>query len=146
MILPSRAVASGRTHPRSAGEFGARLVAAAGLVYVAYAHLDLAASFDANAASVSQGLLFRVEAILASVAALLVLISRRRVVSVLVALLAAGALGAVLLYRYLDVGALGPLPNMYEPIWYPEKIFSAVAAGGALLAAWYLLFSRYQQR
>jgi len=27
---------------------------------------------------------------------------------------AASALGAVLLYRYVDVGSLSPLPNMYE--------------------------------
>jgi hypothetical protein len=146
VILPLLTALSGRIHPRSAGEFGARLVGAAGLIYDAYAHLDLAASVDANTAAVSQGLLFRVEAILASVAALLVLISRRRSILVLVALVAASALGAVLLYRYLDVGNLGPLPNMYEPVWYPEKAYSAIAEGGALLAAGYLLFPRYQKR
>ncbi|MGH3669534.1 MAG: hypothetical protein ACRDSH_02700 [Pseudonocardiaceae bacterium] len=146
MISPLLTTLSGRIHPRSAGELSARLVAAAGLIYDAYGHLDLAAGFDANTAAVSQGLLFRVEAVLASVAALLVLISRRRSVSILVALVTASALGAVLLYRYLDVGIIGPLPNMYEPIWYPEKAFSAIAEGGALLAAGYLLLPRYRKQ
>jgi len=50
-------------------------------------------------------------------------------------LIAAGGVGAVLLYAYIDVGGFGPLPNMYEPIWYPEKTISAVAEAVAALAA-----------
>jgi len=38
----------------------------------------------------------------------------------------------VLLYRYVDVGTIGPLPNMYEPTWQvPGKPLSAYAEGGA---------------
>jgi len=45
---------------------------------------------------------------------------------------AASALGAVLLYRYVDVGTIGPLPDMYEPTWeVPGKSLSAYAEGGA---------------
>jgi hypothetical protein len=42
----------------------------------------------------------------------------------------------VLLYTYVDVGALGPLPDLYEPTWVPAgKLASAVAEGlGTLLA------------
>ena len=50
-------------------------------------------------------------------------------------LVAASALGAVLLYRYVDVGSLGPLPNMYEPTWYFRKTLSAYAEGAAVVAA-----------
>ena len=39
------------------------------------------------------------------------------------------ALGAVLLYRYVNVPMLGPLPAMYEPVWFLEKSLSAVAEG-----------------
>jgi hypothetical protein len=49
-------------------------------------------------------------------------------------LIAGSALGAVLLYRYVDVEVLGPLPNMYEPLWYPEKTLSSVAEALAVLA------------
>lgn len=43
---------------------------------------------------------------------------------------------AVVLYRYVPVPQLGPIPSMYEPIWFLEKTVSAVAEGlDALLAA-----------
>ncbi len=46
----------------------------------------------------------------------------------------ASAAGAVLLYRYVDVETIGPLPNMYEPTWeVPGKPLSAHAEGGAAL-------------
>jgi hypothetical protein len=48
---------------------------------------------------------------------------------------AASALGAVVLYRYVNVGSIGPLPNMYEPIWYTKKTLSAYAEGGAAVLA-----------
>ena len=146
MISPLRTAFSGRYRPRSAGELAARLVAAAGLIYDAYAHLDLAAGFDANTGAVSQGLLFRVEAVAASVAALMVLVFRRRIVAAFAVLVAGSALVAILSYRYVDVGIVGPLPNMYEPIWYPEKVLSAVAAGLATIAAGALLLRRVDKR
>lgn len=124
---------------RPAGEVIARLVAAAGLAYDAYAHLDLAANFDANRAVVSQGLLFRVEAVFAILAAILVLLTRRWAGATVALLVAGSAFGAVLLYRYVDLGTLGPLPDMYEPTWYAEKTYSAVAEAAAILAAGALL-------
>ena len=42
---------------------------------------------------------------------------------------------AVVLYRYVDVPALGPLPAMYEPVWFTEKSLSAVAEAVAAIAA-----------
>ncbi|MEU4584573.1 hypothetical protein AB0F92_21155 [Kitasatospora aureofaciens] len=55
-------------------------------------------------------------------------------------LVAACGLGAPLLRRYVDVGTLGPLPNMYEPIWFEEKIRAAWAEGIATAALTVLLF------
>lgn len=126
---------------RSVGAVICRVVGAAGLGYDAYAHLDLAANFDANRALISQGMLFRVEAVGAVLAALLVLLIRHRATATFALLIAGSALGAVLLYRYVDLGALGPLPDMYEPSWYPEKIYSAIAEAVAVLAAAALVFS-----
>jgi hypothetical protein len=48
-------------------------------------------------------------------------------------------LGAVLLYGYIDVGGFGPLPDMYDPIWYTEKTISAVAEAVAAVGALCLL-------
>ena len=48
----------------------------------------------------------------------------------------ASAAGAVLLYTYVDVGALGPLPDMYEATWaLPGKRASAMAETAATLLA-----------
>ena len=44
-------------------------------------------------------------------------------------------LGAVLLYRYVNVPMLGPFPAMYEPVWFPDKTLSAVAEAVAALVA-----------
>jgi hypothetical protein len=49
---------------------------------------------------------------------------------------AAGGLAAVLLYRYVDVPALGPIPPMYAPLWFAKETVTAVAgaaAAGALI-------------
>jgi hypothetical protein len=115
------------------------VIVAAGLVYDAYAHLDLAASFDGNRALISQGMLFRVEAAAAALTALFVLVIRHQAVALLAVVIAGSALGAVLLYRYIDLGSLGPLPDMYEPSWYPEKTYSAIAEAAAILGACALL-------
>ncbi len=39
----------------------------------------------------------------------------------------------------MDVGPLGPLPNMYDPTWPALKTWSAVAEATAALAAVVLL-------
>jgi hypothetical protein len=119
------------------------LVVAAGLGVDAYVHWQLAPGFDGiqgtGSPHISQGGLFRLEAFLALIAMLLVLLTRSRLGALVAFLVAAGGLGAVLLYAYVDVGALGPLPNMYDPIWYPEKTISAIAEAVAAVGALALL-------
>lgn len=114
-----------------------RLVTAALLAVDAYIHADLIARYEPNqgSAALSQGDLFRIEAIVASLAALALLITASRLTWVLAGLVAASALGVLLVYQYHDPGTLGPLPNMYEPIWYPEKTLAAAAEGAAVLTA-----------
>ena len=79
--------------------------------------------------------LFWVQGAVAAVVAILVLVRPRRVPYLIAFLVAASALGAVLLYRYVDIGAIGPLPDMYEPVWYTEKVVTTVAEAVATLAA-----------
>jgi hypothetical protein len=112
-----------------------RLITAAGLAVDAYVHADLAPAYDGITATVSQGTLFRVEAGAASLAALLVLVLGRRAVFALAALVAASALAAIIVYRYVNIGPLGPLPNMYEPVWFGEKTTAAIAEAVATVAA-----------
>ncbi len=111
------------------------VLVALGLAYDAYVHFDLASSYDAVKATVSQGQLFRLEAAFALLAAVLVLVSDSKI-----AWLFAGSLGlagvvAVVLLRYVQVPAFGPFPQMYEPVWFAEKSLSAVAEG-AVAVLW----------
>jgi hypothetical protein len=69
------------------------------------------------------------------IAMLLVLATRRRFAVALAFLIAAGGLGALLLYGYVDVGGFGPVPDMYDPVWYTQKTISAVAEAIAALGA-----------
>lgn len=117
-----------------------RVVAAAGLVFDAVVHLLLAPDYDANRGIlITQVELFRIQAAVAIVAAFALLGVRRRGTDVLVLLIAASAAAAVLAYRYLDLGPLLGLPDMYEPGWFPLKILSALAEVLAALAVLVLL-------
>jgi hypothetical protein len=111
-----------------------RLATAAALAMDAAVHAGSASAYDSVGTTLSQGTLFRVEAGVACAAALLVLIWPHRTSWIIAFLVSASALGAVLLYRYVDVGSLGPLPDMYENTWkVPGKLFSAYAEGAAVV-------------
>jgi hypothetical protein len=113
-------------------------VATAALLAVdAVVHLHDAHLYDAvSSPTLSEGTLFRAEAVAAIVVGIALLIRPHPLVWTAAALLAAAAAGAVLLYRYVDVGAVGPLPDMYEPSWaVPGKRGSAVAETAATLLA-----------
>jgi hypothetical protein len=110
---------------------------AAALGIDAYVHAHDANFYDAVRTSViSQGTLFRIEAAVAVLIAVALLIRPSRWWWAAAFLVAASAFGAVVLYSYVDVGALGPLPDMYEPTWaLPGKAASAWAEGAGVLLA-----------
>jgi hypothetical protein len=111
-----------------------RLAVFAGLGVDAYVHFDLAGE-TGHTGTISESTLFWVQGAVAAAVAVLVLVRPRPVPYLVAFLVAASALGAVLLYRYADVGAIGPLPDMYEPVWYTEKVVTTVAEAVATLAA-----------
>jgi glucan phosphoethanolaminetransferase (alkaline phosphatase superfamily) len=115
-----------------------RVLAAATAILLgvdAYVHLSHASKYDSFKSSVmSEGTLFRIQGVVAIVVALLVLIWPRIVTWVLALLVSGSAAVAVVLYTYVNVGALGPLPNLYENTWnVPGKVLSAVAETAAAL-------------
>jgi len=114
-----------------------RAVIAAGLVVDAVVHLHLAPGYqEASPDGIGLGTLFILQAVAAVGAALYVLARGTRRAYAVAVLVAGAALLAVLLSRYVDLPAIGPLPTMYEPIWFPEKAASAAAeALAAALAA-----------
>jgi hypothetical protein len=112
-----------------------RLVVVACLAIDAYVHLDLAHNYDPIRASVSQGTLFRYEAAAAIVAGALLLITGRTFAWIIAFVVLAAGFAAVMTYQYVDIGAFGPFPEMYDPYWTSEKALSVVAEGvGAALA------------
>lgn len=126
---------AGRTR-LSPVDAGLRAATATGLSVDAVIHLQLAAQYQLAApGGIGQGNLFRIEAVAAILAALYVLQSGSRPAFAAAFLVAASALCAVLLYRYVDVPALGPLPSMYEPLWFAKKTATAIAEAVATVAA-----------
>ena len=104
----------------------------------AYVHVRDAGLYDGATAGyvLGQGTLFRIQAFIAAVVAVTLALRPRPWVWALAASVAASAATAVLLYTYVDVGPLGPLPDMYEPTWaLPGKAASAVAEAAATVLA-----------
>lgn len=101
----------------------------------AYVHLKLAHEYDAVRAAISQGQLFRAEAAAATLSALLLLLAWRPATRLLAFAVAASALAAAVVNTYLHLGTIGPLPDMYEPGWFTDKIVAVVAEGASAVTA-----------
>jgi hypothetical protein len=112
-----------------------RVVTAAGLAVDAYVHFDLAALYAEAGGTINEGLLFRVEAAVALVAAVAVIAIGRRVCYLAGLAVAGSALAVMLVSRYVDLGQLGPFPDLYDPVWFPEKLLAAYAEGAACVTA-----------
>lgn len=117
------------------------VIVVAGLAVDAFVHFDLASAFArVRTSTLSEADLFRAEATAAVIAAIALVVRPRLYTAAFAFLVAAAGTVAVIVYRYVDVGAFGPVPNMYDPFWGPaEKTVSAVAEGVAALAALALL-------
>lgn len=126
------------TVPRvSIADLALRLGAAACLAISSYVHLHLAHLYSGVGGTLSQGHLFYAQGVVVAAVALWVLVTGHRLAWVTVALVGAASFAAVMLYRYVDVGAIGPIPNMYEPTWQPspDKVMSAWAELAAVVIA-----------
>ena len=122
-------------HGRSrAAELVLRVLAAAALAVDAVVHARLAPGYQAAAPEgIGEGNLFLAEAAAAAVAGLYVLIRGSRPAWLLALLTAGGGLAVLLLYRYIDIPAVGPFPAMYEPIWFFDKTLTALAQALAVI-------------
>ena len=112
-----------------------RAVTAAGLAVDAYVHFDLAALYAEAGGAINESVLFRVEAAAALLAAVAVIATGRRVCYLAGLAVGGTALAAMLVSRYVDLGQLGPFPDLYDPVWFPEKLLAAFAEGAACVMA-----------
>lgn len=103
--------------------------AAAGLIVEAYVHATTASSYASNGGAIlNEGNLFAAEAVVATFAAILLLVSARTAAWRISLIVTTSALGAVVFSTYVDVGAVGPLPDLYEPTWsVPGKVPATLA-------------------
>jgi len=120
-----------------------RVLVAGALAVSGWIHLDLAATFDAIGSTITLGALFRVQGVAALLVAAWLLVQRRSAWPELSALaLGAASAAAVVLSVYVRLPAIGPFPEVYEPVWYEEKVASAVTAAVAAAGAAALLVRR----
>ncbi|WP_326961850.1 MULTISPECIES: hypothetical protein [unclassified Arthrobacter] len=118
---------------------------AAALTVSAVIHVQLAPGYQQAApGGLGQGTLFLVQAGAAALAAVFVLLRGSRTAFAAAAVMGFSSLAAVILYRYVQVPAIGPLPSMYEPVWYTAKTITAVAEAiaGALALTGFVLRQR----
>ena len=111
-------------------------VVVVGLLVDAAVHAHLAPEYElAFPGGIGGGTLFYIQAVVAFVTAVGVLVWRRRPMYAVAFLVALSAFAAVVISRYVELPAVGQVPAMYEPLWFLEKSVSAVAEGLAALAA-----------
>ena len=113
-----------------------RGLSVAALGISSYVHIHLADNYP-YIGTISGTQMFYAQGITAAVIALALLITGHRLVWVAAAALGIASFAAVMLYRYTDLGAIGPLPNMHDPTWQPspDKLLSAVVEA-ALPVLW----------
>ena len=122
----------------------AAIVIAVALLLNAWIHLRLAGPFDANpGALLSQGALFRIQAVVDLVVAVLIVVRPRPWTGLLAFAVAAGGAAILTLTTLVPLdGSLIGLPYLFEPAWYPAKqtslvlqLLAAALAVGLLLRA-----------
>lgn len=116
-----------------------RIAVIAALVLSAYIHLKYAHFYSRVGNDITQGTLFKLQGALAIAAAIALGVNARLIGWGGAALVLVGSFGAIMAYRYINIGAIGPLPSMYEPVWNPQgdhlKVVAAIAEGaGSALA------------
>lgn len=135
-----RAIPAGMRIPRSPADMvmvAFRLLTAAGLAIDAYVHFDLASTYAENQATINEGVLFRIESVVAILAAVVVLLTGRWLALAFgfALLVSASALAVMLISRYVNIGAFGPFPDTYDPVWFTEKLVAAYGEGLAVVAS-----------
>jgi hypothetical protein len=113
----------------------ARVLVVAGLAVSGYVHFNLASTYAEAGGVINEGVLFNAEAVAALLAALVVAIYGNRASYLAAFAVTASAVAALLVSRYVDLGGGGPFPDLYDPVWFGEKVLAGAAEGAAALAA-----------
>lgn len=118
------------TRPRPGLDVLLRAAGAAALGYSGYLHLRIALDRPplAAAGQLSLSGLFVAQAAAVAVVVVWVLV-RGNVLSWLAfGAVAVGSAAALVLSVYVRIPAVGPFPQLYEPVWYLDKYMAGIAA------------------
>jgi len=114
-----------------------RVVGALALGFSAYLHARIASDapplFEDGGVTLSG--LFVGQAVAATVVSLWVLVQGSRLAWLAFGVVALGSFVAVVMSTYVKIPSIGPLPVIYDPVWYTDKTLAAIAAGVATLVA-----------
>ncbi len=128
------------------GMSGVRLLGrglvAAGLAVSAAVHLNLAATYDGIGEQLTVGDLFRAQGVVGLLAAVAVALLATRLAVLAGVVVALASTAAVVASVYVRIPAIGPLPELYEPVWYAAKAQSAAATAVAAVVGVALLVRR----
>lgn len=122
-----------------------RVLGAAALGLSAYLHATLAQGPLFTDGQVTLAGLFIAQAVVATLAALAVLLRAGRPAWIAAAIVGLGSFAALLLSVYVQIPAVGLFPTLYEPLWYGEKLLAAGAAAVAAVTA-FLALARGRRR
>jgi hypothetical protein len=127
-----------------------RVLTVAALAISAYVHLHLAHLYTTLGDTITQGDLFRVQGVVAAAVAVWLLVTGQRLAWWAAGIVGAASFAAVMVYRYENIGAIGPIPNMHDASWQPspDKMLSAVAEAAVvvLVLIWWVAVDRRYDR
>lgn len=114
-----------------------RVMGAVALGYSGYLHLRIALERPPLFADgqVSLSGLFLAQAVAAAVVVVWVLVRGDLVSWLAFGAVAVGSLAALVLSVYVRIPAVGPFPELFEPLWYADKYLAAAAAAVASVVA-----------
>jgi len=126
-----------------------RVLAVAGLAVSAYVHLHLAHLYTTLGDTITQADLFRIQGAVAAAVAVWLLLTGSRLAWWTAAAVSAASFAAVMLYHYVDVGSIGPVPNMHDASWLPspDKLVSAIAEAAVVVVVliWWAAVARRRE-
>lgn len=111
------------------------MLTALALLVSAYVHSDLADPPWSDDGQVTLAGLFLAQAVVSAAIGLWLLVRPGRLVLLAAGALALASLVGVLASYFVKIPSLGPLPAVYEPFWYAEKVVVLVATGLATACA-----------
>lgn len=111
------------------------VITAAGLGLDAWMHLRSAHGYDRVGTTITEGAMFRIEAVVALLVLIALLARPARLTAGLAAVVTVAGTFALIFTYWVPLGPVGPIPDLYEHVLYPEKIVALAAMSVAAVCS-----------